>query len=216
MARLPCYIIIDTSGSMAGAPINAINQALSTFQSALKGNPAIREVAWVSVITFNQKATQILPLTAVDKMQIPVLTAESVTNYGTALSMLLECIRNEVVRTRTETLQPDYKPLVFFFTDGEPTDEGQWEPVAARLKQHKIDKEMHCFIAGNSNEAAARLKVISDNVYQIADTTPDRINALFKLVTNSLVFTTQSIQSNPNAGQNIVAAGPLPPGIVMF
>ena len=169
MARLPVYIIIDTSGSMSGAPINAVNQAMVTFTTALGSNPQAMSVACVSIITFNETATQLFPLTDVEAMKIPTLTADSITNYGPALSMLWDCLKKEVVFKTTETQSADYRPLIFFFTDGEPTDDGQWETVAARLKQNNVDKWIHCFIVGSSKDAIAKLTNISDHVYRIED-----------------------------------------------
>jgi len=210
-ARLPVYVIIDTSGSMSGAPINAINQALATFKSALNSNPAIMEIAYVSIITFSDTATQLFELTNVQLFQNPQLTADSITNYGSALSMLEDCLRKEVVFKTTETQKADYRPLIFFFTDGEPTDDGQWEPVAARLKQKNVDKGIHCFVAG-AKEAIPKLKAISENVYLVADTSPTHMAALFKLMTNSIIQTSKSAATDPNAVQNLP---PLPPGIVI-
>ena len=169
MARLPVYIIIDTSGSMSGAPINAVNQAMVTFKTWLNSNPQAMLVAYVSIITFNEKAVQLFELTNVQLFQNPQLTADSITNYGSALSMLEDCLRKEVVFKTTETQSADYRPLIFFFTDGEPTDDGQWETVAARLKQNNVDKWIHCFIVGSSKDAIAKLTNISDHVYRIED-----------------------------------------------
>jgi uncharacterized protein YegL len=210
--RLPVYIIIDTSGSMSGAPINAVNQAMATFNAALNSNPAIMAVTWVSIITFNETATQLFPLTAVEALKIPTLTADSITNYGSALSMLNDCLNKECVFVGTETQSADYRPLIFFFTDGEPTDDGQWEPVAAKLQQKNVTKGMHCFIAGCSKDAALKLKKISENVYLITDTSPKHMADLFKLMTNSINMTSTSMGIDPNAGQKLP---PLPAGIVI-
>lgn len=212
MARLPVYIIIDTSGSMSGAPINAVNQAMVTFTTALGSNPQAMSVACVSIITFNETATQLFPLTDVEAMKIPTLTADSITNYGPALSMLWDCLKKEVVFKTTETQSADYRPLIFFFTDGEPTDDGQWETVAAKLKKQGVDKQMHCFIAGCNNSAASKLKTISDHVYQLVDTSPTTMSALFVLMTNSILLSSASMESDPNAGQKLP---PLPAGIVI-
>ena len=116
MPRLPVYIIIDTSESMAGAPIKEVNQALADFRVALNSYPAKMEIAYVSIITFNEKAVQLFELTNVQLFQNPQLTADSSesSNYGEALSTLWECLNKEVVFRTTVTQRADYRPLVFF------------------------------------------------------------------------------------------------------
>ena len=49
--RLPIYLLIDTSGSMMGEPIEAVKQGIRTLITELKGDPQAVETAYLSVIT---------------------------------------------------------------------------------------------------------------------------------------------------------------------
>lgn len=60
--RLPVYLLLDTSGSMRGEPIAAVNQGLQILVSLLRQNPTALETAYLSIITFDDAAKQILPL----------------------------------------------------------------------------------------------------------------------------------------------------------
>ena len=204
---------------MAGAPIKAVNQLLATFKTALNSNPALTEVAWVSIITFNEKATQLFPLTAIEVLKIPTLTADSCdsSNYGEALSMLWDCMKREVIFTETEIHREDYRPLIFFLTDAEPSDDGKWEPVAAKLKSAGVDERMHCFIAGCNNSAASKLKIISDHVYLMADTSPTTVSELFREDTCEITTEWQDkmkasfLGNEDDCGTNYTSVQTLPP-----
>ena len=61
--RLPVYLLLDVSGSMAGDPIEAVKHGVRALISELRGDPQALETAYLSVITFNSSARQVTPLT---------------------------------------------------------------------------------------------------------------------------------------------------------
>src|SRR3954463_13936238 len=61
--RLPVYLVIDCSESMAGPAIEAVNRGLQMLVGELRGNPLALESAYLSVITFARHARQDVPLT---------------------------------------------------------------------------------------------------------------------------------------------------------
>ena len=71
MRRLPVYILIDTSGSMHGEPIEAVRNGLQVLISSLRQDPYALETAYISVITFSSSAKQLIPLTELMSFQIP-------------------------------------------------------------------------------------------------------------------------------------------------
>ena len=62
MRRLPVYLLLDTSGSMYGEPIEAVKNGVQTLISTLRGDPYALETAYISIITFNSVAQQVTPL----------------------------------------------------------------------------------------------------------------------------------------------------------
>lgn len=211
MRRLPIYLVIDTSGSMLGAPINAVTQALQVFQAALNSDPRAIETVFVSVITFDSVARQVTPLTDVPSFKPPTLQASGSTCLGDALKMLEECIRRECVKNSTETQKGDWKPLVFIFTDGQPTD--SWMDAADYLKQQKVGNIIACAAGDSADEQM--LKNLSPTVVKVNDTTEQSIKAFFNWVTQSVLLTSQSVGTNPQAAQQGITLPPPPPGIVI-
>jgi uncharacterized protein YegL len=53
---LPVYLLLDTSSSMQGAPIRAVQEGLEQFQREVAADPFAREVVKVGVITFSSNA----------------------------------------------------------------------------------------------------------------------------------------------------------------
>ena len=51
--RLPVYLLIDSSGSMRGEPIHAVNVGISSMLEALRQDPYALESVYLSLITFD-------------------------------------------------------------------------------------------------------------------------------------------------------------------
>ena len=94
-SRLPVYMIIDTSSSMEGAPIVALNDGLKIFETIVKEDPFCRESAFISVIRFSSDAEVALELTEVESFQAPTFSAHG----GTALSKALRKLRKFILIT---------------------------------------------------------------------------------------------------------------------
>ena len=90
MRRLPVYLLVDTSGSMHGEAIEAVRNGLQVLVSALRQDPYALETAYLSVITFNSSAQQIIPLTELMNFQVPDIQASGTTAMGEALTLLHE------------------------------------------------------------------------------------------------------------------------------
>ena len=90
MRRLPVYLLIDTSGSMRGEPIESVKVGLEAMVSSLRQDPFALESVNISIITFDRDVKQILPLTPLDELQLPEITTpeSGPTHTGQALKLL--------------------------------------------------------------------------------------------------------------------------------
>lgn len=122
MRRLPVYLLLDTSGSMYGEPIEAVKNGVQTLISTLRSDPYALETAYISIITFNSSAQQITPLTELASFQQPNIDASGCTAFGGALELLSQKIDSEITKTTAE-VKGDWRPLIFIMTDGVPTDD---------------------------------------------------------------------------------------------
>src|SRR5437764_5828012 len=119
--RLPVYLLLDCSGSMAGEPISALEMGCKALLGDLRNDPQAIETVWLSVISFASTAEQLEPLTELDHFHAPPLMAEGATSLGEAVDLLAKCIGREVRQTG-HAEKGDWKPMVFVLTDGDPTD----------------------------------------------------------------------------------------------
>ena len=203
MRRLPVYLLLDTSGSMSGEPIEASKNGLQVLVSALRQDPYALETAFISVITFDSTAKQVCPLTELATFQPPNLVASGSTALGEALDLLAQKISSEVTTTTAE-VKGDWKPLVFIMTDGEPTDD--WQNGLQALKKVKTGPIVACAAGPSANTGI--LKQITEIVFQLDTADSATIKAFFKWVSDSVSTGSQKV----DAGQKeIMGLNDLPP-----
>jgi len=203
MRRLPVYLLLDTSGSMTGEPIEAVKNGVQMMISSLRQNPQAIETAFLSVITFDSTAQQIIPLTDLASFQMVDLKATGVTALGDALKLTAHKIETEVAKTTTEQ-KGDWKPLVFIMTDGIPTD--NWESGLAEFKKVKTAFTVACAAGGGADTNV--LKQITDTVVSLENADSSSIGKFFQWVTASIGVTSTKIE---DSGRELTNFKELPP-----
>lgn len=203
MRRLPVYLLLDTSGSMHGEPIEAVKNGVQVLVSTLRQDPYALETAYLSIITFDSNAKQIVPLTELSMFQMPDIQASGTTSLGEALSLMASKMDTEVTKTTFEQ-KGDWKPLVFIMTDGEPTDNLAKGLVA--FKTQKYGMVVACAAGQGANTDT--LKKITEIVVQLDTADSATIKAFFKWVSASVSTGSQKIEA---AGQEVSGLSELPP-----
>jgi uncharacterized protein YegL len=203
MRRLPVYLLLDTSGSMLGEPIEAVKTGLQTLVSALRQDPNALETAYLSVITFATTATQIVPLTELADFRVPDIKAEGTTALGAALTLLAESIEREVVKG-SEAQRGDWKPLVFLMTDGAPTD--SWQRGKDALAKVKIATLVACAAGGQAKTDL--LRELTEAVVTLDTADASTIKAFFQWVSSSVSMSSQKVDLTK---KDVGGLGDLPP-----
>jgi uncharacterized protein YegL len=200
--KLPIFLVLDTSGSMMGEPIEAVKNGVQIMIRALQQDPHAIETAHISIITFDSTARQLVPMTDLNSFRMPDIQATGLTAMGEALKVVSDCIDRDVAKTTAET-KGDWKPMVFLMTDGMPTDDMS-EGLAA-FRQRKIACTVAC-AAGASADTNV-LKTITENVLKIDVMDSKSIGQFFSWVTASIGVSSTSVESS---GKEAVDLNDLP------
>lgn len=187
MRRLPVYLVLDTSGSMRGEPIQAVNVGLQTMIGALRQDPYAIETLHVSIITFDAEVKTLLPLTPIDRLQLPeVTTPESGPTFlGKALQVLCKAVDRDVVKT-TQERKGDWMPILFVMTDGSPSDLQVFRQQVEEVKKRPFATVVAC--AAGPKAKLEFLKQLTPNVLSL-DTTDSSTFAQFFKYVSTLVGT---------------------------
>jgi uncharacterized protein YegL len=199
--RLPVYLLLDCSGSMAGEPIAALEMGLRALLDDLRGDPQAMESVWLGVITFSSTAEAAVPPTELAAFRPPALFSEGTSALGEAIELLTEQIRSEVKGTRRDR-KGDWKPLVFILTDGEPTDD--WERTAESFRLAGLATVIACGAGPEVNDAT--LRRLGDTVVRLKDTQPGTLGAFMRWVSESVTTANRSLGTQARADNRLASA----------
>lgn len=142
--RCPCLLLLDTSGSMQGEPINELNRGLATFKDELAADSLVMKRVEIALVTFGPVQV-VSDFQTPDLFQPPTLTTTGDTPMGAAITRGLEMIKQ-----RKDTYKANgiayYRPWIFLITDGGPTD--AWKAAAAAVGEGEGAKSFSFFAVG--------------------------------------------------------------------
>jgi uncharacterized protein YegL len=196
--RLPVYLAIDTSESMAGPAFEAVRRGIDSLIQQLRGDPMAIETVWISVITFGRHARVATPLTDIVQFQPPHLVLGSGTALGAGLDLLEKQMKAEVV-PHTPEHKGDWKPIVFLLTDGDPTD--GWEKIADRFRNEICGKKANIIAVACGDEVNLdNLRRITSAVLNLRDGSEASFREFFKWVSASVQTTSVKFSSGRPEG----------------
>jgi uncharacterized protein YegL len=159
--RCACVLLLDTSGSMQGEPIAALNQGLAAFKKDLMKDPLASRRVEVAVVTFDNEIKLVQDFVTADQFEPPTLTAQGQTFMGGAINRALEIVQARKAMYRQNGIAY-YRPWIFMITDGEPQGEPEQaiQQAAQRLKADEANKRVAFFAVGVQDANMGRLSEI--------------------------------------------------------
>ncbi len=155
--RCPCILLLDTSVSMNGKPLEELNAGLLAYKDELAADSLAAKRVEVAIVTFGpvQVAQE---FTTAEQFNPPTLQTTGDTPMGAAIERAIE-----MVTARKQTYRSNgiafYRPWIFLITDGGPTD--PWQSAAAQVHEGESSKAFSFFCVGVEGAHFDILKQIS-------------------------------------------------------
>ena len=140
--RCACLLLLDTSGSMQGASIDALNQGLQHFKQELISDKMATQRVEVGIITFGPVEVNSDFQTA-DVFIPPQLAVSGNTPMGAAIEQGLDMLEVRKATYKQAGISY-YRPWVFLITDGAPTDMIGNEQPACPFRRREETIEFFC------------------------------------------------------------------------
>lgn len=170
--RCPCVLLLDTSGSMSGSAINALNEGLQTFKNALTEDGLASRRVEIAIVTFDSKVNVVQDFVTADQFDPTTLSASGATAMGTGIVTGLDMVQNRKTQYRENGITY-YRPWIFMITDGEPQGEAKdiIDQASQRIKSEEENKSAAFFAVGVEGANMEKLQ-------NIAARAPVKLNGL--------------------------------------
>lgn len=160
--RCPCILLLDTSGSMQGEAIDALNVGLQQFQQNLRLDTLASRRVEVAIVTFDTEVTIAQDFVTADLFEPPPLKAQGMTHIGAGIHKALDLLQARKAQYRNNGISY-YRPWVFLITDGTPQGEADdiLQHASQRIAEDERLKRVAFFAVGVENADMARLAQFS-------------------------------------------------------
>lgn len=207
--HVPAVLLVDTSGSMSGAPISELNQGLVEFGQALQEDSLALGRAEVCVISFNSNVETEMSFRPAADYQAPVLSANGLTSLNEAIEAGLDAIESRKAEYKAQGVSY-YRPWIFVLTDGVPTDTERESAAKNRLQKAIMNKKVVYMPMGIGNADTSKLQEYYPEVYVdekgnakpkvVLKAAASNFKEAFVWLSNSLTMVSQS---DPNVSDSI-------------
>ena len=211
---MPVFFLVDTSGSMDGKNIGAVNSAIEEIIPDLRHlseSQADSEIR-LAVMQFSSGCEwvtpSLMPLDSFDDW-VP-LQAGGLTELGQALEELNNKLSKNGFLDRSSASSGYYAPVIILLTDGEPTDD--YVNPLKKLQENKwYQSALKIAIAvGEANKEV--LKRVVKNIELVINV--DNISQLKKVirfiaVTSSQIASTSAVVSDDNKPSDVKDVRPI-------
>lgn len=189
---------------MRGEPIQALNNALSGMINTLRSDAQALDSLWISIITYDREVNEIVPLTELVSFKLPEITCpqSGPTMTGAGLEYIIKQVKKDVIKG-SPTQKGDWKPLLFVFTDGSPSDKALYREKIVEIKNLNFGAVVGCAAGPKADEVI--LKELTDNVVHLDSADSQTLKSFFKWVSETID------QGNKSQGTGESISLPPPP-----
>jgi uncharacterized protein YegL len=191
--RTPLVLVLDCSGSMAGAPIEQLNAGLKLLEEELKSDAIAAKRVRLLLVEFGGNDAVNVVGDWQDAMDFtaPVLEANGTTPTGQAVELALDKIEEQKQQFKSAGVAYT-RPWLFLMSDGNPTD--AWEQAADRCRQAEGANKVAVFplAVGPGADAAAMGEFSSKGVAAVKQLDGLKFRELFLWLSASMKVVSQA------------------------
>ena len=142
--RCAVVLVLDTSNSMKGEPIELLNEAVKQFHRNLTDDPLIAIKVDIGMVTFNHNMIYTDFVNATE-FNPPVMHASGGTKLSFALSVALDMVtkRKDVYRINGISY---HRPWIVLITDGYPEHDSEVDLESAGQTRPRSGRQQRMFI----------------------------------------------------------------------
>lgn len=193
MRRLPIFLVVDVSESMAGDSLRMMQEGLERLVKSLRSDPYALETAFISVIAFAGKAKTLTPLVELCTFYPPRLPLGSGTSLGLAMQHVMAEI-DSTVKVSSPDAKGDWKPVVFLLTDGKPTDD--IEPAVKRWQERYARRASLVAVGIGKHASIAALQRFTETVVRLDSTGEEEFRKFIDWISQSVSSQSRSVSAN--------------------
>jgi uncharacterized protein YegL len=204
--RCPVCLLLDTSYSMEGKPIEELKEGVKEFVNSIMQDEEARRRVDLCVITFGGTVEVVQEFTPVDNLDVNVISSQLVPTSNTPMGTAIKTGIREIEDWKSYLKREGviyYRPWLVCFTDGCPTDMNSGDSLYSEIKKELNSwNSSKKFIPWAFGTETADFNLLKDlfpqnHVYKLAE---HNFRAVFQWLSASI---TQVSKSAPGSQVNI-------------
>lgn len=208
--RCACVLLLDVSSSMAGRPIQMVNDAIKAFKDEVSRDRLTALRAEIAIVAFSHTVNIVQDFVAVRDFEPPVLAASGGTKIAGAINRALRMVDQRKKEYRANNIGY-YRPIILLLTDGYPQHDTVEEIAEAtkRIAEEEAGRHVAFFAFGVEGADMAMLAKIATAERPPLRVEEAEIADIFQWLANSV-----SVISTSQPGERLTL--PAPPGLTDY
>lgn len=158
--RCPCVLVLDTSGSMDGAPIRQLNDGVMQFINSLQKDEVAANSVEVAILTAGGNVREVRQFSTANSLDFnSTFVASGNTPLGEAVNEALDMLEARKEEYKSNGVAY-YQPWLVVISDGEPTD--YYRDAADRARSMGEQRKLTSLIIGVNNANKETLQLFSN------------------------------------------------------
>ena len=161
--RAPCVLILDTSGSMDGRAIRELNEGLIGYQQDVAADQMASRRVDLAVVRFGGDVEVAQDFISPSQYEPKPLVADGETPMAAAVLRAMQILEERKREYRAAGIAY-YRPWIFLFTDGAPTDcEESWKLACEAVRRGEAEGKFTLFAFGVTGADFGKLRELTSS-----------------------------------------------------